>query len=499
MILRNENGGLKSPYSRIIFGLSLGDMIYSLGLIFGPIAAPKDTPMKLWARGTVETCEFIGFLFNFMSTVPFYSAFLTYYFYQRVICKVQPDVFAKKYEPYLHVLTWAYPFIGGCVGLTLDMFNPSRRGSMCIMVESPLHCVDDPSMECTRGSQKTTFMVGSIYQILIPFIISFSCVVVNLSRFTLYIYREEKMLNDVTLRNKRRISNDGREIQEQNSENNITNEDEENVLAVEAIEEENKPDDAVPYTLARQALVQSSLYIVAFLLCFTIPLIAGLLRITTGKLPHFFFMLISILSPLGGFLNILIYTRPKIQAVRKLFPQYEDSPWIKVFFLVIINGGEVPDAMEEQQIEDYRMPGTNNQKNINQYEELDELRFSSKENFGRAVSGDDLKSADSYTDRTSAYKNVIVPSMELENVLDKSPRASDFGFTGAYKDVKLPLSRNTLKSNSENILGEESSINDSSCSGQRSSKILNRSLSLGLESIPEENMIDVHENDGQGS
>lgn len=480
MILRNENG-LKSPYSRIIFGLSLGDMIYSLGLIFGPIAAPKDTPKKIWARGTVETCEFIGFLSNFISTVPFYSAFLTYYFYQRVIRKVNPDLFAKKYEPYLHVLTWAYPFIGGCVGLALDLFNPSRRGSMCLMLESPLHCADNPSVECTRGNQ-STYMIGSIYQVLIPFVIGFSCVIVNLTRFTLYIYREEKrMLNEAASRMKREKSNDG--------ENNA---DEEIISADEAIEEENKPDDSVPYELARQALVQSSLYISVFVLCYIGPLIALVLRVITGRLPDFYFLFISLFSPLLGFLNILIYTRPKIQAVRKLFPQYENSLWIKIFFLVIVNGGEVPDAMEEQKIEDYRMPGRNsNQKDLNRYEELDKLRFSSKENFGRAASGDDLKSTASKTkDMKGVYKDVIVPSMELGNVLDNFPRASNFGFTGMYKDVKLPLSRSVF-SNSESILGEEKD----SFSSKTSSKILNRSLSLGLKSIPEENIDILHKNE----
>ena len=98
MIVRNKNGGLKSPYSRIIFGLSFGDVLFSLGFIFGPIAAPKDTPDNLWAVGNTASCEFVGFLFNFMSIVPFYSAFLTYYFYKRVVRKVSRSTFAYRTE-----------------------------------------------------------------------------------------------------------------------------------------------------------------------------------------------------------------------------------------------------------------------------------------------------------------------------------------------------------------------------------------------------------------
>ena len=50
----------------------------------------------------------------------------------------------------------------------------------------------------------------------------------------------------------------------------------------------------------------------------------------------------SIFWPLGGFFNILIYTRPKVSAVRIMRPEHAHSSWFTIFLLVVISGGEVP-------------------------------------------------------------------------------------------------------------------------------------------------------------
>ena len=188
---RNKNG-LKSPYSRIIFGMALGDFLFSLGIIISPFAAPKDTPNALWAQGTVESCEFAGFLMNFMSIVPFYAVFLTYYFFKRVVKKVPCGKFALS-EPYFHALIWTYAILGGFIGLAMDAFNPTRAGSMCLMIENPLGCHANPDVTCERGSKLTT-SIGSIYEVVIPTLGGFIFTFLNLSRFTFYIFREERLL-----------------------------------------------------------------------------------------------------------------------------------------------------------------------------------------------------------------------------------------------------------------------------------------------------------------
>ena len=77
MILRSHNGLNKSPYSRIIFGLSVADIIQeSAGMIISPFAVPSDSTRIYapWAKGTIGACEAAGFFLQVgASAVPFYT------------------------------------------------------------------------------------------------------------------------------------------------------------------------------------------------------------------------------------------------------------------------------------------------------------------------------------------------------------------------------------------------------------------------------------------
>lgn len=62
MIITEPETGLASPYSRIIFFLSIGDIIFSSSFILGPHLIPKDDPNGIWAKGNVASCDAVGFL-----------------------------------------------------------------------------------------------------------------------------------------------------------------------------------------------------------------------------------------------------------------------------------------------------------------------------------------------------------------------------------------------------------------------------------------------------
>lgn len=312
-----------------------------------------------------------------------------------------------------------YAIVGGFVALALDFFNPSRKGSMCIMIEFPLSChsSEDPDA-CKRGNKWTT-PIGAIYQIGIPTVLSFLCIVVNLSKFTYYIWKEERMIvlmQESCMNKKAPEHNTNRECKRSQLRGSTKEVIDDmglncntfNVDCVESEEDKNTPrysladeesfDSDQPYLfseqrkqadeprpqvvdfpssstadlqrtsewndqgqqeqevrhdLAKRALVQSFLYIISFLLAYFTPLIGVFHRIIyKSRVPDWIFVVISIFSPLGGFFNVLIYTRPKIQSMRKLFPCYKNSSWIKLFFLVICNGGEVPDEIADEKVLD---------------------------------------------------------------------------------------------------------------------------------------------------
>jgi len=82
-------------------------------------------------------------------------------------------------------------------------------------------------------------------------------------------------------------------------------------------------------SLAKQSLVQSSLYIASFFIC---------LQLTSS-----WTWCISIFWPLGGFFNILIYTRPKVSRYKDSNPEYSR---LYVFLIIVLSGGEVPTEID---------------------------------------------------------------------------------------------------------------------------------------------------------
>ena len=55
------------------------------------------------------------------------------------------------------------------------------------------------------------------------------------------------------------------------------------------------------------------------------------------------FWCISIFWPLGGFFNILIYTRPKVSRYKDSNPEYSR---LYVFLIIVLSGGEVPTEID---------------------------------------------------------------------------------------------------------------------------------------------------------
>ncbi|GFH49736.1 hypothetical protein CTEN210_06212 [Chaetoceros tenuissimus] len=91
--------------------------------------------------------------------------------------------------------------------------------------------------------------------------------------------------------------------------------------------------------LTKAAARQSARYVFAFVLVYTGPLIE--MGTTVAKINNneVSFWISSLFYPIGGLLNMLVYTRPKVKALKKLLPEL---PLYGCFFIVVANGGEVP-------------------------------------------------------------------------------------------------------------------------------------------------------------
>lgn len=211
--------------------------------------------------------------------------------------------------------------------------SPTRYGSLCVISTG----------EDLRTSLITLFFYATSGACFVG-------IVVTLSMLTCYVHSEEKKLvqtrSERTQRNNDQINND-----------DTASEIEQDVLGAEhttnarntSSNTQQESNDNPNSSIAMSSLKQSSLYVFTFLLTY-LPLLAQLFtngnKEADDKIWVFWF--ISATWPLGGFLNILIYTRPKLLKLRELHPEMS---WFSRFSKVVLSGGEIPmEALSTRQV-----------------------------------------------------------------------------------------------------------------------------------------------------
>ena len=282
MILWNQDG-LKSPYSRIIFLISIGDILQSLGLIIGPHAIPKEYADfgAYWAKGTTETCDVAGFVIVLGTgyIVPFYTLLLSYYFLKRVKDKIKPSEFTNRFEKKIHVLIWVYSLSSCIYALVKQLYNPSEEGKQCMIIDTRKNasCLDHDNdhtdhHDCSRGDRiyRELLLLG-----MIPLFITFILMISNLIRLTLFVHRQERLMQmevldaaDRKKRNSMNVQGDKKEAEEEAEQNqDLENNQDSETPKRRCCSCTRKQ---TPQTLTRQSLVQSSFYVVSFLIIYSL-------------------------------------------------------------------------------------------------------------------------------------------------------------------------------------------------------------------------------------
>ncbi|GFH50151.1 hypothetical protein CTEN210_06627 [Chaetoceros tenuissimus] len=324
MILTEPEKGLASPYSRIIFAMSISDILFSCGLFFSPFMSPKDNPDALFAIGTTGSCEAIGFIFilGYIS-IMFFTVFLTYYFMRRIKYKVTPQNFAKKEENYFRVVLCFIALFMAISNLATGSINSQAYGSLCVPQPYPEGCDKSPEMTCERGDGKLT-KIWNVFGIFFG-VSSFIGLIVILALTVHHVYKEERTFTLPA----REIGNTNR--------CRIGNADRNDLQRQEGIECATQNQ----MLLTKQALHQSLLYILAFCVVYLPILIANIQKkfFNEIKEPEWRFWFISLLSPLGGVFNILIYTRPKVMKMKESYP---NTHVFRIFLVIVLTGGEIP-------------------------------------------------------------------------------------------------------------------------------------------------------------
>mmetsp|Transcript_13916 Transcript_13916/g.33643 ORF Transcript_13916/g.33643 Transcript_13916/m.33643 type:complete len:496 (+) Transcript_13916:51-1538(+) len=346
-IIRNiREEGKRTPYRSIMLWTSICDIIASAGIFLQPFLPPANRPdTYVWAFGNDASCNALGFVTQFAFSAHMYAGLLSYYFLMTVRHGVKQHEFAKKL-PYIHgfIITWS---IGtGIAGIFLEAYGPTGSATAC-WVAGDL-CEGD---SCPNTSLIGYTFGGFAFVSLISIIVN-NFLLYRFVRATVLQGQKRGMRAEEELRNYRRpeVEDDAKstftefgvrsvapgKYSEISSERSRMAEDSSNTLTLSKAKPKPKTvlrSSDKQWKRVREVGKQSLLYVSAYFFCSMWPIGIQVLDNRdyeyNKNAPYIFLPLLigqSILLPLMGFFNCIIYFRPTFGRMRTKFPK-ESKVW----------------------------------------------------------------------------------------------------------------------------------------------------------------------------
>ena len=150
-----------------MIGISVCDIIFSLGWTLGPLPAPVATQIP-GAHGNVASCSLQAFLIQLGLTSFCYNLMLMIYFCLIIRFKVREAVLVKRgIEPVMHAVSILYFGAVAVAGFPLQVYNPGPVGRCWIGVW-PVDCLETPGAKCERGERSLFF---AFWLVVVPLLI----------------------------------------------------------------------------------------------------------------------------------------------------------------------------------------------------------------------------------------------------------------------------------------------------------------------------------------
>ncbi len=362
-----------SLYRRIIFGLSISDIFQSLAFLTGPLAVPSSRMSWGAPANEVISCQANGFFLAIgVSATLLHTVFLCFYYLCKLKYRMSDEDFRNKLEGTIRAFIVVFSVVSAVVPLVLDIYhiNDNMR-SFCTISPVPTGCLIEPEVvgECDADHRELVFLFTNLIPLLL-----FSCIIVIMGMLYRYAYNLNRNIQRaVTVPSTLRSSNGKTSRKHEkgskhapvvSSNGNSPDDNDESSQKDEPDEESNdssRPDSSTQEQQTTQQLTpQESLQNVSRLYHKELTLqatsyVGGLFFMYIPTMVSFSFddppeylLAIAIFTlPIGGFINILVYTRPKVAVLRIAHPE---CSWFRGFWLVLKSGGEIPNYVDSSAI-----------------------------------------------------------------------------------------------------------------------------------------------------
>lgn len=182
-VLKRRGALRKEPYHRMMFCLSLYDVLGGIWMALGSVPVPAEYGIP-GSAGNTRICSAQGFFIHFtVGATIAYNTALVMYFLMKVRYNVTDFAIAKWYEPAVHALALFLSLANALSGVALEIFNPIGFGGpsnspLCYIQAFPPGCDFVPDMECTRGGNASEAMW---YTTIVPYLATTAATLVALA------------------------------------------------------------------------------------------------------------------------------------------------------------------------------------------------------------------------------------------------------------------------------------------------------------------------------
>lgn len=330
----------KTVYHRLILALSLSDISVSSACFVGSWGIPKNTAGIFMPLGNEITCKMQGFLIQLGMTTPFYNASLSLY-YLLIINYGYKEKDVLKIEPLFHLVPLLWGFGTAILGLAWDQYHNSNL--WCWISSTPQTKV-----------LRWALFYGPLWVILffvtvLMFVVyryvhlqeravakyDFESSVANVDqgdqtksmRGGEVTFQDETDTGEGTtskdITNVEIIGNNDNnaatdtEMPSNNSNNDNNNNNSNNKRSVRtltsALSRKKTKRLREKYKYSRTVAIQSFFWCFAFWMAYIFPSLVRLIQTINGKTYYPLLILFAIFFPMQGFLNFLVYLRPRFK------------------------------------------------------------------------------------------------------------------------------------------------------------------------------------------
>ncbi|GFH44272.1 predicted protein [Chaetoceros tenuissimus] len=316
-IARNRENLQQSPYIRLIFSLGIADLIQSLLFIIGPFTPPSSFVPAHWAIGNQTSCRISGAFMTLGSVLSVLNySVLSFYYLCKLKKKFSDQQYSIRFEKKIYIVIYLFSIACVIAAGSLNIIGPERSGFTCVAgTVMKTICRSEPEQACAWDIAVVDH--AKVFLLMMNGLLCFLflSIIISMGLLCWHVILQDRIYRKLSARS--------------SAIPDSLRDDRRRVIA-----------EQLRAMFLRQTLEQGFLYCSSVILCYA-PTFVYIIMVAKNKWAYpsvLHQIMVSLLQPLSGLLNIIIYTRLDIFAFRQRNPEYSR---VRAFIEVLKSGGKI--------------------------------------------------------------------------------------------------------------------------------------------------------------